>query len=257
MRRHKKYFSRMPRRHIEYVFRRLGFWLPQYRNILSEIIITERSGQDLTDYQVRIELDENWKGWSIVSKNKDSMFFIDDNGQPLYFWIESFDSTNKQAVIWVKIPSIPASSSITVYLCHSISNPYRNYNNPEQVFLVFDDFTVDKGYVNVGPGSGTYSISNSVLYMKQTSAGRGFDYALKIADFDLTAYSSGTLIIEARVKCPEEYEYHVFVFRTAMYDDLPYNAYKFYGTQKVGADVGLYDADKNIVVLVIGKLYMR
>jgi len=104
------------------------------------ITITEQSGNDLSDYAVKIELDDTWDGWDLVIDGSD-IYFLDDQGNPLYYWIEEFDKTNKHAVIWVKIPSLPANSSITIYMHCGGDNPYSAYHDPEQVFKFFDDFS--------------------------------------------------------------------------------------------------------------------
>lgn len=102
------------------------------------IIITERSGQDLVDYQVRIVLDDTWDGWDYLIDGSD-IYFLDEQGNPLYFWIEELDKANKYAVIWVKIPSLPANGKTEIFMFFGGKNPYLIYNNPYKVFLVYDD----------------------------------------------------------------------------------------------------------------------
>jgi len=112
----------------------------QFKGARTPITVTEQSGNDLTDYAVKIELDDTWDGWNAVLDGSD-IYFLDENGNPLYFWIEYFNKTEKKAIIWVKIPSLPANSSITIYMYYgSLPNPYADYNNPEQIFMFFDDF---------------------------------------------------------------------------------------------------------------------
>ncbi len=104
------------------------------------IHITEQSGRTLVGYQVNITLDSGWEGWSYVSPDGSDIHFTDDAGNPLYYWIEYFDYGNQEARIWVKVPSIPASSTITIHLLHGGTNPYASYHNPERVFPFFDGF---------------------------------------------------------------------------------------------------------------------
>ncbi|RLF65413.1 MAG: hypothetical protein DRN30_04025, partial [Thermoplasmata archaeon] len=146
-----------------------------------------------------------------------------------------------QATIWVKVPYIPANGQTVIYMYYG--NPdATSESNGTAVFEFFDDFDTDKNYQNVGAGSGTYTISQSVLYMKQTSAGAGIDYVLNISSFDLSKYSLGSLQIESKVKIITEGELHLFLFRNATND--PYNAYKFYGTQQWDdPSIGAYPAD--------------
>jgi len=106
------------------------------------IRITENSGNTLTDYQVKIVLNEtNFTDWDKVLSDGSDIFFLDENGNPLYFWIEEFDKTAKKATIWVKVPSIPANGETTIYMCYGgMENPFSSYHDPENVFDFFDDF---------------------------------------------------------------------------------------------------------------------
>jgi len=113
---------------------------PALSGYRTPITVTERSGNSLTDYAVKITLDSSWGGWSYVSSDGSDIFFTDDQENPLYFWIEQWDYANKHAVIWVKVPSIPANGTVTVYMWFGGDNPYASYRDPEQVFMFFDDF---------------------------------------------------------------------------------------------------------------------
>jgi hypothetical protein len=96
--------------------------------------------QTLTDYQIKLVV------------NGDSIFFNDFNNDHKYlevydtdqatqlsFWVEQWDPTNKNAIVWIKVPSIPASATKDIYLKF---NPGRTsyLSNPDAVFLFFDDF---------------------------------------------------------------------------------------------------------------------
>jgi len=122
------------------------------------VTITELSGNDLTDYQVLIELDSSNFDFSHTQANGEDIRFADANGNLLPYWIEEWDSVNKNARVWVKIPHIPANSTIEIYMY--FGNPTcPSASNPEEVFLFFDDFDeldTDKWEV-----SGDVSVSNS------------------------------------------------------------------------------------------------
>jgi len=107
---------------------------------VTPIDVKENSGNNLTDYQIMINLTSSWDGWSYVKSDGSDIYFTDSSGNPLYFWIEKFDYTNKNAIIWVKIPSIPASSTVRIYLHYAGINPYTSYRNGDNVFIFFDDF---------------------------------------------------------------------------------------------------------------------
>ena len=115
---------------------------PAISGYYREITIIENSGQTLTDYSVKVVLDSsNFDSWDKVQPDGSDIYFLDSSGNPLYYWIESFDKTNKQAVIWVKVPSIPANGQVTIYMCYGGDNPYASYNDPSKVFLFYDDFS--------------------------------------------------------------------------------------------------------------------
>jgi len=133
------------------------------------ITITEQSGTDLYNYSIKIILNStNFDGWNnILYENGSDVYFLDNSGNPLYYWIESFNKTEQQATIWVRVPSIPASSSITIYMYYGGTNDYPDYNDPAQVFPFYDDFNGDsldtsKWKINY-PDDGSVSVSNSEL----------------------------------------------------------------------------------------------
>jgi len=161
------------------------------------ITITEESGVGLQDYSVKIVLNNsNFAGWNhIASLNGSDIYFLDGGDNPLYYWIESFDINSKEAVIWVKV-DVPALSSVTIYMYYGGSNSFRNYNDPEKVFLFFDGFDDNNldtskwtfstsgngigsynetsGYLEVSSGSqsGARVITNDVFYLPLAVEGR-------------------------------------------------------------------------------------
>jgi hypothetical protein len=103
------------------------------------ILIRELAGVNLINYPVRIQLENiGFTDWANLTP--ESIYFLDASGNPLYFWIEELDTTNQKSIIWVKIPSLPANSQITIYMYYGGSNPYPQYNDPTKVFILFDDF---------------------------------------------------------------------------------------------------------------------
>jgi hypothetical protein len=103
------------------------------------IIVRERAGVDLTDYPVRIQLENlGFTDWANLTP--ESIYFTDENGNPLYFWIEELDTVNRKSIIWVKIPSLQANSQITIYMHYGGENQYTQYHDPTKVFILFDNF---------------------------------------------------------------------------------------------------------------------
>jgi hypothetical protein len=94
----------------------------------------------LTDYQVLVVVDTA----SLITQGKmrsdcGDIRFTDEDGVTLLgYWIESGCNTASTR-IWVKVPSIPASSTKTIYLYYG--NPAASsMSNADATFLLFDDF---------------------------------------------------------------------------------------------------------------------
>jgi len=116
----------------------IAYFIPKK---VTPIDVKENSGNNLTDYQIMIQLTSSWDGWSLVASDGSDIYFIDSSGNPLYFWIEKWDYTNKNAIIWVKIPSIPANGIVRIYMCYGGVNPYSSYRDGTKTFNFFDDFS--------------------------------------------------------------------------------------------------------------------
>jgi len=131
------------------------------------VTITNNTSTDLTDYQVRIELDSSNFDFSKANADGSDIRFAADDGETLLaYWIEKWDSSNEQAVIWVKVPSIPAGGSTTIYLYYG--NPQaQSESDPEQVFEFFDDFEGDSldtnKWVKTIESSASVTLSDSIL----------------------------------------------------------------------------------------------
>jgi len=115
---------------------------PHYR---VPITITERSGNNLYNYTIRIELNStNFEGWEHVSEDGSDIYFTDVAGVPLYYWIEEFNSTNKHALLFVKVPSIPASGSVKIYMYYGATNLYPEYNNATMLNIITKKMFAEK-----------------------------------------------------------------------------------------------------------------
>ncbi|MCC5994254.1 MAG: DUF2341 domain-containing protein [Candidatus Aenigmarchaeota archaeon] len=114
-------------------------WLSgwQYRKAIN---ITNSDSTTLTDYQVLVTLDTR----TLISQGKmrsdcGDIRFANSTDYLLSYWIESGCNTNNTRV-WVKVPSIPASSSTTIYVYYG--NPSAtSLSNGTAVFIRFDDFS--------------------------------------------------------------------------------------------------------------------
>jgi len=100
------------------------------------ITITESSGNDLTDYQVKISV----PCYPHMQSDFSDLRFTDsDKTSPLSYWIESY-TPSTSAIVWVKIPSLPASSSKDIYMYYGNTTPVSSESDGTKTFLFFDDF---------------------------------------------------------------------------------------------------------------------
>jgi flagellin-like protein len=93
---------------------------------------------DLVDYQIMVDVQYD----SDMSPDFSDLRFTDSNGQTLIsYWVESY-VPSVSAVVWVKVPSILASSTEMIYMYYG--NPSApSESNPDDTFDLFLDFTID------------------------------------------------------------------------------------------------------------------
>lgn len=124
----------------------------------------------LTDYQIKVVLNQNNFSFAISHPNGLDLHFTDVSGNSLPHWVELYDSSGQSAVVWVKIPSIPALEKTTIYLFYG--SPSSVSADGNATFDLFDDFnTLPSAWVKSGPvltptqaWEGTMVRDPSVLY---------------------------------------------------------------------------------------------
>ncbi len=132
----------------------------------------------LTDYQVLITLDTQ----SLISAGKmrsdggDIRFTDSDGSTLLNYWIESGINTTSTR-IWVKVPSIPASSTKTIYVYYG--NPSAtSVSNGKATFVIYDDFndnSIDTNIWTVGTYYGPTPVgTNARIQVSGTTSGGGY-----------------------------------------------------------------------------------
>ncbi|NJE10563.1 DUF2341 domain-containing protein [Thermococcus sp. MAR1] len=174
--------------------RELGVGMANTTVFCTPITVKENSGQTLYNYSVLVVLDDSdnnnneaWSvDWNII--NTTNLYFTDDAGNPLYFWIQRLDTTNRIAYLWVKLPELAAGSSSTLCLNYGVwPNPYLSYNDPGKVFLLFDDFDGSSLDTNRWNVHGDPVVSNSVvslssgewIWSKKTVPGDSFQILIQ------------------------------------------------------------------------------
>jgi hypothetical protein len=162
------------------------------------ITITEQSGTDLENYQVRILLDVS--GWSNKPKSdfSDLRFTDNDGTTELNYWVENYNLADN-VIVWIKIPQIPANDNKTIYMyyCNPSASSASNGNNTFEFFDDFNDNDIsDWQDLNNMGGSGTWGASGGKMtfdlsywdgmIMSSTSFG---DY-IQVYESKLTSSSS-------------------------------------------------------------------
>ena len=106
-----------------------------YRRLVT---ITNPGATVLTDYQVKIALDNTFEFANANGDGSDIRITLDDGITELSLWIETWNPAGQQATIWVKAPSIPIAG-MNVYLYYG-NNAATSTSNGTNTFEFFDDF---------------------------------------------------------------------------------------------------------------------
>jgi len=134
-------------------------WLSGWSYRRNITIDNRENGNTLSNYQVLVHFDTK----SLISERKmrrdcGDIRFTDSDGKTLLsYWIENgCNSTDTQ--IWVKVPSIPAWSTKTVYVYYG-NLKASSESNGKNTFYFFDDFSEypvgsslagESGWMNAG-----------------------------------------------------------------------------------------------------------
>jgi len=113
------------------------------------ITLTNVLGEDLYNYQIKFKVADNSSvkvadincNSRIRTDFKDLRFAASDAQTPLVYYLESIANVDngKVASVWVKVPQIPAKSSLVIYLYYGNADA-EDLSNPEKVFDFYEDF---------------------------------------------------------------------------------------------------------------------
>lgn len=119
-------------------------WYNSSWGFRDQITVTNYTGVALTDYPVKVSLTSTSVNfWSKVESGGASVRFTNSDGTTLIdHYIESFDYSGTTSTIWVKIPSLAAHTSTTIYLYYTNSGA-SDTSNGNNVFTFFDNFASD------------------------------------------------------------------------------------------------------------------
>jgi Domain of unknown function (DUF2341) len=134
-------------------------------------VVISNSGGPLTDYQVKVVVALN----AHMQSNYGDVRFVDSaTGNELSYWLDT-DPIDAAGTFWVKVPSIPASGTATIYMYYG--NPSASTtSNIHNTFIWGDDFsnqTWTDNNLNQWQGSGgnpSQGVSNGEYDMTGTYA---------------------------------------------------------------------------------------
>jgi len=111
------------------------------------VTVTEQSGGALTDYQIRLDVTY------VPAMNadfSDLRFTLDDGATEIDYWIEQY-AASSSAIVWIEVPSLPASSSETIYMYYGNAS-VATTSDGAATFVFFDGFETWTGWSDYGPG---------------------------------------------------------------------------------------------------------
>jgi len=134
-------------------------------NYSQEIIITEKAGKTLTDYPVPVGLNSSNFNFSKAKIDGSDIRFFSGN-QTLNYWIETWNPKNEEAIIWVKVPDVPASGTSEILMKYGNSGAIAAASNGKKTFDFFDNFDrntlSDLDWNSKGTGGGKVEFENGI-----------------------------------------------------------------------------------------------
>ena len=133
------------------------------------VAIDNTSGGALTNYQINVVLTSSNFDFSKTQSNGNDIRFYDSNSTTaLSYWTESWDANAQTASIWVKVPSVSAATTKTIYLYYGNANA-PSVSNGSQTFIDFSDFQDLNGWTIANTGNGSVTNSNGVATVAANS----------------------------------------------------------------------------------------
>lgn len=137
------------------------------------VTVTNPNATPLTDFQVEVDLDASNFSFAEAIPNGADLRFTTTSGTLQPHWVEKFEPVTTTGKVWVKVSSIPASGSTTLYLYYG--NPQANQGSDgNATFSFFDDFDDanisdwTKNFVNEGVNSFVHFYSGKIGLLVQS-----------------------------------------------------------------------------------------
>lgn len=118
-------------------------WLDPAWTHRRQVMITNPNGSALFEFQVRIALNSEFDFESAKPAGDDLRVTAGDGTTAIPFWIENWSASAREAVVWVRVGSIPVAGA-AIYLYYG--NPAAGTaSDGNLVFEFFDDFETPYG----------------------------------------------------------------------------------------------------------------
>jgi len=183
--------------------------LPEDELYNTVITIVNSGDNELTDYQVLIELDStNFDFTKTTSDGRDIRVYDYDLVNKLSFWIEEWDTANQIGKIWVKIPNIPAGDIVKIQLLYGNSN-LTSESDPNNTFDFYDDFlNLDNWRIVRIGGDGYAKAEDSYLKIYSTDEGTVVDTPITLSN----------VVVDAKVYVVDNGENFTIILGQGKYD---------------------------------------
>jgi len=181
-------------------------------NFISKIIFDNSANStSYTDYQFKIVLNNTNFDFSKAKSDGSNIRFLDsDKSTLLSYWIEKYDYTNQNVIVWIKIPNILPYSVKNIYI-KAENNLVTSASNKTSTFI--DTIAGTQLALDFDEGSGTIAYdksgngNNGTLMLGPTWTNGKFGKALSFDGKDDYVYTSlnlnwteGTISLYAKAK---------------------------------------------------------
>ena len=162
-------------------------------------------------FQQMINVTSSTPGWAYISQDfGQNVEFFYPNGTVIPSWLENYTSTH--AIWWVKVGSIPASSSITIYMgfapsstnlfnsnnigeAPQLSPTYAEYDDGANIFNYYTNFAGTSlpsgwGVTQYGGSPFSYTVDNGLLLQTGSSG-------LAVIQYTTRPFNFQTNVLEA------------------------------------------------------------
>ena len=137
-------------------------------------IDNSQNSEALTDFQVLLEVNNDSDFFSTF--NNDHKYieaYASDQSTMISFWVETWDTGNHNAKIWLKIPSIPANGTTKAYLKANLERT-EALSDPEATMTFYDNLEsgeIDQTKWDIKQTRGSLGIRTDKVYEGSYSIG--------------------------------------------------------------------------------------